>query len=59
MVEYIFCKKCGKVIDEFEKACYWCVTSKEIEKNEKSEKMKSEKNEKKINKMYFLKINNF
>jgi len=54
MVEYIFCKKCGKVIDEFEKACYWCVTSKEIEKNEKSEKMKSEKNEKKINKSYYI-----
>jgi hypothetical protein len=24
MVYYIFCKKCGKVVDEFEKKCHWC-----------------------------------
>lgn len=24
MVLYIYCKKCGKVVDEFEKKCGWC-----------------------------------
>lgn len=24
MVIYIYCKKCGKVVDEFEKKCGWC-----------------------------------
>jgi hypothetical protein len=34
MVEYIFCKKCGKVIDEFESKCYWCDKKKEQPKEE-------------------------
>lgn len=29
MVSYIFCEKCGKVIDEFEKECFWCKEKKE------------------------------
>ena len=29
MVEYIFCKNCGKVVDEFECACHWCGKPKE------------------------------
>jgi RNA polymerase subunit RPABC4/transcription elongation factor Spt4 len=29
MVEYIFCKKCGRVVDEFEDSCHWCGTKKE------------------------------
>jgi len=24
MVQYVFCEKCGKVVDEYETCCYWC-----------------------------------
>ena len=36
MVLYIFCKKCDKVIDEYETECYWC--KKKLEKESKEEK---------------------
>lgn len=32
MVYYTFCKKCGKVIDEYESKCYWC---EKLEKKDK------------------------
>lgn len=35
MVEYIICKKCGKVVDEFETKCYWCGNKKEEEEKSK------------------------
>lgn len=37
MVEYIFCKNCGKVVDEYESECFWCM-------KEKKQKEKEEKN---------------
>lgn len=33
MVEYIFCKKCKKVVDEYEKKCHWCGEIKEEDKD--------------------------
>lgn len=41
MVEYIFCKKCGKVVDEFEDFCHWCGTANEKDKDVKSESKKT------------------
>jgi hypothetical protein len=35
MVLYIFCKKCGKVVDEFEKECFWCKKIKEKDSEKK------------------------
>lgn len=37
MVEYIFCKKCGKVVDEFETVCHWCGNKKESENDKEKE----------------------
>jgi hypothetical protein len=36
MVQYVYCKKCNKVIDEYETECFWC------KKKEKEEKEKNE-----------------
>lgn len=30
-MEWEFCKKCGKVVDEYEDKCYWCGSSKDFE----------------------------
>ena len=38
MVEYIFCKKCGKVVDEFESACHWCGELKKEETKKRGKK---------------------
>lgn len=44
MVDYIFCEKCNKVIDEFEKFCYWCKKQEEL-KNKKETQKEVDKNE--------------
>lgn len=38
MVLYIFCKNCGKVVDEYEKCCHWCGFENLINKEEKEAK---------------------
>jgi rRNA maturation endonuclease Nob1 len=42
-MEWEYCKKCSKVVDENEKECYWCGTPKKpeedfLEKNYNSKK---------------------
>jgi hypothetical protein len=37
MVEYIFCRNCGKVVDEYEDCCFYC-GKKKLEENKQESK---------------------
>ena len=49
MVVYIHCVSCGKVVDEFEKECFWCKRPATELTNQIDEEIKVNSNDNKQN----------